>query len=134
MVGHMVFQSYQGEERLQGNGTDEQGREGGKIYDCEKGGSVMRKPGEQWVEEIDGDMHLYMCIGLNDDMSEIIKDLGILNEEGVLAEERTGLFPVIAGLESVKCWLVRLNAGNVTITVIGATKQEAIDAWNRRAR
>jgi hypothetical protein len=33
----------------------------------------------------------------------------------------------------MKNWIVRLNAGNVTITAIGNTKQQAIDEWNRRA-
>ena len=34
----------------------------------------------------------------------------------------------------MKNWIVRLNAGNVTITAIGNTKQEAIDAWNKIGR
>ena len=90
----------------------------------------MRKLGEQWVEEIGGKEHMLKCIGLADDMSIIIKDLGVLNDDGCLAEERTGKFPNI----SFSCdeWCIEYNEDYISVACFGVTKQEAIDAWNRR--
>ena len=64
-----------------------------------------------------------------------IKDLGPVNEEGCLAEERTGLFPKISRLEIDDCvWVAAVHDDFVTVMAYGNTEQEAIDAWNRRAR
>ena len=78
---------------------------------------------EIWIDKKDGTIEKMCC-----------RDLGPVNEDGCLAEERTGKFPIIAELKEEGVWIVRLHAGNVTITVTGATRQQAIDAWNRRAR
>ena len=62
----------------------------------------------------------------------IVKDLGPVNEDGCLAEERTGIFPNI----SFTCdeWCVEYNEDYISVACFGVTKQQAIDAWNRRAR
>ena len=111
----------------------------------------MRALGEQWIEEgSDGKRHMYkavegpcercdishtcnLSVDCHMERGLIAKDLGPVNEDGCLAEERTGEFPIIAGLKEEEVWVVRLHAGNVTITVTGATRQQAIDAWNWRA-
>ena len=63
-----------------------------------------------------------------------IKDLGPVNDNGCLAEERTGLFPKISRLEIDDCvWVAAVHDDFVTVMAYGNTKQEAIDAWNRRA-
>ena len=128
----------------------------------------MRKLGEQWIEVIDGVRHMMKvvkgdgittCMGCfyfdNYDKdcknpvgevqcSEgIIIDLGPVNEDGCLAEERTGLFPEIANkfdlfaMDSV--WVAEFQYADSTgmiiqIQIRANTKQECIDAWNRRAR
>jgi|CEGF01.1.fsa_nt_gi hypothetical protein len=117
----------------------------------------MRKLGEQWVEEIDGKEHMVKavkqtnkcsgcvfctsiwCADHNqserdfDCMTMIIKDLGILNEDGCLPN-CWGEYPVIeCHSEVVVLWYCR-TYGNVRCITAGcSTKQEAIDAWNRRA-
>jgi len=75
----------------------------------------------------------------------IIKDLGILNEDGCLPEERTGKYPTIKDRNEYEGWLllhiwdciVCEKIGNddeaIEIRVSALTRQEAIDRWNRRA-
>ena len=65
----------------------------------------------------------------------IVKDLGILNEEGCLPDERTGLYPRIEEAKDnvqVFKWSCIVSSDNVYIRAHGSTKQKAIDAWNRR--
>jgi len=65
-----------------------------------------------------------------------VKDLGPVNEEGCLAEERTGLYPEIWReeylVEGKEYWHCSLCEMWVHVATYGKTKQEAIDAWNRR--
>ena len=118
----------------------------------------MKALNDQWIEEIEGVRHMvkaipitsgYVCHGCMfydaniqdcskytipcDDKKFIIKDLGPVNEEGCLAEERSGKFPEIEhqsyGPVRWSC-LVMDDFGYVR--TFGDTKQEAIDAWNRR--
>ena len=75
----------------------------------------------------------------------IIKDLGILNEDGCLPEERTGKYPTIKDRNEYEGWrlfhiwdcIVCEKIGNddeaIEIRVSALTRQEAIDRWNRRA-
>ena len=74
----------------------------------------------------------YPSSGWKCDMEKglIIKDLGPVNEDGCLAEERTGKFPTI----SFSCdeWCIEYNEDYISVACFGVTKQEAIDAWNRR--
>ena len=77
-----------------------------------------------------------------DCMTMIIKDLGILNEYGCLPEEHTGEYPTIKKVVSHELlmwvWWVGIdrkadvNGANLSIGVEALTKQQAIDAWNRR--
>ncbi len=123
----------------------------------------MKKLGEQWIEVIDGKRHMLKAVERPEEISHIsarvhpcfkcffqmddydcaypsvcdmqrrviIKDLGPVNEDGVLAEERTGLFPNI----SFTCdeWCVECTEDYISVACFGVTKQQAIDAWNRRA-
>jgi hypothetical protein len=66
----------------------------------------------------------------------IIKDLGILNEDGCLPSD-FGVYPevyehVLMGINGymVKAYIPDPHVGKYAW---GKTKQEAIDAWNRRA-
>lgn len=119
----------------------------------------MRKLGEQWVEEIDGKPHMVKavkqtnkCSGCvfctsiwcaDHNQSErdfdcstmIIKDLGILNEDGCLPSD-FGVYPevyehMLVGINGymAKAYISDPHVGKYAW---GKTKQEAIDAWNRR--
>ena len=115
----------------------------------------MKTLGEQWIEEIDGVRHMVKvvkgdgittCMGCfyfdNYDKdcknpvgeaqcSEgIIKDFGPVNEDGVLGCPFCGKYPVLLrykGMYYFKCISCR------AITYYYNTKQEAVDACNRRA-
>jgi hypothetical protein len=74
----------------------------------------------------------------------IIKDLGVLNEDGCLPEERTGKYPTIKDRNEDQGWLGHIwdcivceKIGNddeaIGIRVSALTRQEAIERWNRRA-
>ena len=130
---------------------------------------MKHKIGEQWVEEIDGKMHMLKavqsvdigactacdfegqeskCAGFPNSVcgsnsnSFIIKDLGVLNDDGCLPEERTGKYPVVKKVISLKLmgWVwwagiegeSDINGAKLSIGVEALTEQEAIDAWNRR--
>ena len=116
----------------------------------------MRNLGEQWVE----DGHMWkvvpngLCDGCDFNLGCMrnggvicrsghcvtkqghVKDLGPVNEEGCLAEERTGLFPTITKVnDGIWKASVYQNEGliQIEIEVWATTKQGVIDAWNRRA-
>ena len=116
----------------------------------------MREIGEQWIENgrmykaVSGkfnclgcslDNGSVMCIHKNivecrEGQNFIIHDLGPVNEDGCLAEERTGLFPVVEN-HFHNLWVVTLITNDfpkiIQVSCYGATKQQAIDAWNWRA-
>ena len=118
----------------------------------------MRKLGEQWIEVIDDKRHLVMdaeasntghsCNGCEfhgrygtcnypeDDCpvqnGHYIKDLGIINENGVLPCPFCGEYPVFAQSE-YKNWELHCDAEkHIAFSGVFPIKQEAIDAWNRR--
>ena len=120
----------------------------------------MYKLGEQWVEELNGKMHMYkavegpcercdishtcnLSVDCHMERGLIAKDLGILNEDGCLPEERTGEYPTIKKVLSLDLlmwvWWVGIdkkadiNGAKLSIGVEALTEQEAIDAWNRRS-
>ena len=132
-------------------------------------GGEMKKLGEQWVEEIDGKRHMLKAVegesckgctfgmmhkgyGLNDihvcDRDDdcpleyantVVKDLGILNEDGCLPSSWGGYPEVIrVGKPNFVTYfkvslVVKYGDGSgIQIHVTGKTKQQAIDAWNRR--
>ena len=124
----------------------------------------MRTLGEQWVENgrmykavegpkiVNGVMEGNTCHGCchidkwDDDCLHfdqmcpvekglIVKDLGPVNEDGVLAEERTGRFPTLKEktVNGNNLFGYYVVAHHITVIVEWfSTKQEAIDAWNRR--
>jgi hypothetical protein len=118
----------------------------------------MRKLGEQWVEEIDGKPHMVKavkqtnkcsgcvfctsiwCADHNqserdfDCMTMIIKDLGVLNEDGCLpAPWNKELYPDFYNA-SKTLWCIHAESddNDLEMKAAGNSKQEAIDAWNRR--
>ena len=123
------------------------------------------KLNEQWVEEIDGKKHMlkavqsdHLCSGCafscttfcrDPLMSErdidcskmiIIKDLGVLNDDGCLPSPWGGYPKIVrVGREDFCTYKVRFYLKNevvygfTLIEVTGNTRQEAIDVWNRRA-
>lgn len=137
----------------------------------------MREIGEQWIEEIDGVRHMVKAVegesckgctfgmmrkgsGLNDihvcDREDdcpleysntVVKDLGILNEDGCLACPFCGAFPIVRCIEEQEGECIVAQAfcpkGDLEIQepegkghvlwFMRTTLQQAIDAWNRRA-
>jgi len=126
----------------------------------------MRKLGEQWIELIDEQEHMVKavqsvdigactacdfegqeskCAGFPNSVCGrnsnhfIIKDLGILNEDGCLPSPWGGYPKIVrVGREGFCTYKVRFYLkhgmvyGFTLIEVTGNTRQEAIDAWNRR--
>ena len=137
----------------------------------------MREIGEQWIEEIDGKRHMVKAVegesckgctfgmmhkgsGLNDihvcDREDdcpleysntVVKDLGPVNEDGVLACPFCGEYPIVKRIEEQegKCIVAQVvcTKGDLGVLEHGdnghvlwfmrTTRQQAIDAWNRRA-
>ena len=125
----------------------------------------MRKLGEQWVEEIDGKEHMVKavkqtnkcsgcvfctsiwCADHNqserdfDCMTMIIKDLGILNEDGLLPCPFCEEYPLVENAYEGASghnapdgfWRISCFGKNHEMAFFsGKTRQQAIDAWNRR--
>lgn len=106
------------------------------------------KPNDQWVQ--DGRMYKAvkgrcLCFGCSFDdgsagcshLSEcsegenyIFKDLGPVDDNGCLAEERTGSFPTVKQDGCV--WYVELQTVSTVVLCIGYSRQETIDKWNHR--
>ena len=63
-------------------------------------------------------------------------DLGPVNADGCLREDRTGLFPKV-GVEIEpppimrRVWKVVVETPQILVSVKGKTHQEAIDLWNQ---
>jgi hypothetical protein len=123
---------------------------------------MARELNDQWIEEPDGKKHMLkavegenctgcafgkMCQGsrLNnihvcdreDDCpleysNTVVKDLGILNEEGCLPSAwDKALYPqVYKTTETI--WYAHAESYGIFMEAKGKTKQQAIDAWNRR--
>lgn len=119
----------------------------------------MRKLGEQWVEKIDGQEHMFKvvanthncngCAYLGDTsiclhssilecpvdrLDAIIRDLGILNDEGCLPCPFCGKYPkIIHPTENMPVVsIVHTGLGHRILLEFFSSEQEAIDAWNRR--
>ena len=114
---------------------------------------MPRQLNEQWIEVIDGKKHMLKAVkgpcekcdishtcNLSADCHMerglIAKDLGILNEDGCLPSD-FGVYPevyehVLMGINGymVKAYISDPHVGKYAW---GKTKQQAIDAWNRRA-
>ena len=122
---------------------------------------MKHKIGEQWVEELDGKKRMLKavegtyncngCVYLCDNgkcshesiiecpvykIDAIIKDLGILNEDGCLPSD-FGVYPevyehTLMGIDGymVKAYTSEPHIGKYAW---GKTRQQAIDAWNRRS-
>ncbi len=118
---------------------DEQWIENGRMYKAVEGPKIVNGLMEGntchgccHVDNWDDDcLHPSKLCPL--DKGLIVKDLGPVNEDGVLAEERTGLFPVVEN-HFHNLWAVTIITNDfpkiIQVSCYGATKQQAIDAWN----
>jgi hypothetical protein len=86
----------------------------------------MKELGEQWIDK-DGNMQ--KCIW-TDGNAYTTKDLGPVNEDGCLPSPWGG-YPKIIHEDNL--WCVEIHEPVLVCTDEYPTKQEAIDAWNRRA-
>ena len=121
----------------------------------------MKKLGEQWIEVIDGKKHMLKAVegpcercdishtcNLSADCHMerglIAKDLGILNKDGCLPAPWGGYPKIIHEVDQNRTengedvhydnlWCVEIHELVLVCTDEHPTKQEAIDAWNRRA-
>lgn len=121
----------------------------------------MKKLGDQWIEIIDGQGHMvkavekfseksYDCTGcifnghkgtclyhsqdcpLGEVEHGYIKDLGVLNKDGLLPPPSDkNVYPEL--YQTAHEWEVCASSCGVSMTAVGSTKQQAKDAWNRRA-
>ena len=93
----------------------------------------MKELGEQWIEEIDGKMHMLKAVTPIINGHPDIKDLGILNDDGCLPCPFCGEYPEIQDRE-YEGVIVFCDGDSHSITC-GAffSKKQAIDEWNRRA-
>ena len=77
------------------------------------------------------------------DIGCIVVDLGIIDENGCLPEERTGKYPTISDRNAEQPWLGHIwdcvikgklgnDDGAIEIRVSALTRPEVIDRWNQR--
>ena len=99
----------------------------------------MRKLGEQWIEEcIDGKTHMYKVVGMSTKglcTEMIIKDLGPVNEDGVLGCPFCGESPTIKEElddNDERIYAVEHECNIDMTTGWYHDRQTVIDAWNRR--
>lgn len=119
----------------------------------------MKKLGEQWIEVIDGKRHLLMIVentselvcngcsfgyyqagdhhckfGLDCPTSDgIIKDLGILNDEGLLPCPFCGEYPVIQPENRLAGFGCHCDKCKCAVSGLYESMEEVIEEWNRRA-
>ena len=113
----------------------EQWIEDGRMFKAVEGQGCENCWGCHWSDANSGCDSMVVCPVNASETGLIVKDLGALNEDGCLAEERTGLFPVVEN-HFHNLWIVTLITNDfpkiIQVSCYGATKQQAIDAWNRR--
>ena len=109
--------------------------------DCDCGGCTFyRSPNLCGHPLLGGDEELISNCPISEYSGLVAKDLGILNDDGCLPSPWGGYPKIVrVGREGFCTYKVRfyLKHGRVygftLIEVTGNTRQEAIDAWNRRA-
>jgi Lar family restriction alleviation protein len=117
----------------------------------------MKKLGDQWIEIIDGQEHMVKavapielckgcCFNCNqggccwkgfDDCQMgsffIIKNLGILNEDGLLPCPFCGEYPVVQPENSRAGFGCHCDKCKCAVSGLHESMQEVMDEWNRRA-
>ncbi len=114
----------------------EQWIENGRMYKAVDGQGCENCYGCHWSDANSGCDSMVVCPVNASETGLIVKDLGPVNEEGCLAEERTGLFPTISEVtKGIWKATVYQNEGlmQIEIEIWATTRQQVIYAWNRRA-
>ena len=117
----------------------------------------MRKLGEQWVEEIDGKPHMVKAVKQTNKCSGcvfctsywcgdhiqserefdcstmIIKDLGILNEDGLLPCPFCGEYPLVEPENRLAGFGCHCDKCKCAVSGLYESMEEVIEEWNRRA-
>jgi hypothetical protein len=112
-------------------------------YPTSPGGKGMRKLGDQWIEVIDGQEHMFKAVLPIVNGHTDIKDLGILNASGLLpipfdVPDGYPRYPVINEYSrdtdgEPDLFQVRYSHMNCHINFgVYNSEQQAKDAWNRR--
>ena len=93
----------------------------------------MHKLGDQWIEVIDGEEHMFKAVTPIVNGHTDIKDLGIL-KDGLLSCPFCGEYTeILKGKLGYRIRHVCRDSYVMAGTGLYETKQEAIDAWNGRS-
>ena len=113
----------------------EQWIEDGRMFKAVEGQGCENCWGCHWSDENSCCDSMVKCPVNASETGLIVKDLGVVNKDGCLAEERTGIFPTITKV-NVGMWKASVyqNEGLIQIEseVWATTQQGVFDAWNRR--
>ena len=96
----------------------------------------MKKLGEQWIEELDGKVYMYKAVTPIINGHPDIKDIGILNDDGLLPCPFCGGYPTLKeelDEHDERIYAVEHECNICMITGWDYDRQTVIDACNRRA-
>jgi len=96
----------------------------------------MKHLGDQWIEVIDGKMHMYKAVTPIINGHPDIKDIGILNEDWLTPCPFCGECPTLKeelDENDERIYAVEHECNIDVTTGWNHDRQTVIDAWNRRA-
>ena len=112
----------------------EQWVENGRMYKAVEGQGCENCWGCHWSDANSGCDSMVVCPVNASETGLIVKDLGPVNDNGCLAEERTGKFPTLSHENDGSCIIFVNDEDSMTqVMVIGDNEQQAKERWNRRA-